>query len=104
MYILVYNVITLTAKQAVFPGTMHWMWPDTAFSLTPDSIQGCFNSLHAWKKEKYCVWKLSQTNKITTNNTSNKEHYWLGHAFDRNTLRALWVHPTSPGPCCSKVR
>lgn len=40
----------LTAKQAVFPGITNWMWPDTAFSLTPDSIQGWFNSLHAWWK------------------------------------------------------
>ena len=28
------------------------MWPDTAFSLTPDSIQGWFSSLHAWGKSK----------------------------------------------------
>lgn len=28
-----------TAKHAVSPGTMSWMCPDTAFSLTPDSIQ-----------------------------------------------------------------
>lgn len=40
----------LTAKQAVFPGMTNWIWPDTAFSLTPDSIQGWFNSLHAWQK------------------------------------------------------
>ena len=30
----------------------NWMWPDTAFSLTPDSIQGWFSSLHAWGKSK----------------------------------------------------
>ena len=42
----------LTAKQAVFPGITNWIWPDTAFSLTPDSIQGWFNSLHAWQKSR----------------------------------------------------
>ena len=37
----------LTAKQAVSPGRRTCICPDTAFSLTPDSIHGCPNSLHA---------------------------------------------------------
>lgn len=36
-----------TAKQADSPGMMSWMCPDTAFSLTPDSIQICPSSLQA---------------------------------------------------------
>jgi hypothetical protein len=27
----------ITAKQAVFPGIKNWIWPETAFSETPDS-------------------------------------------------------------------
>ena len=37
----------LTAKQAVSPGTMNCMWPDTAFSDTPDSNHDIPSSLHA---------------------------------------------------------
>lgn len=37
-----------TAKQAVSPGTSSWIWPDTAFSDTPDSSQTISSSLHAW--------------------------------------------------------
>jgi len=36
-----------TSKQAHLPGEMNWMCPDTAFSLTPDSIQSCPSSAHA---------------------------------------------------------
>lgn len=32
------------AKQAVTPGMTTWMWPDTASSLTPDSIHVCCTS------------------------------------------------------------
>lgn len=37
----------LTAKQAVTPGMMSWMCPETAFSATPDSNQVRDSSLHA---------------------------------------------------------
>lgn len=39
--------LTLTAKQAVSPGTMNCICPDTAFSDTPDSNQLKFSSLQA---------------------------------------------------------
>lgn len=39
--------ILLTAKQAVSPGEINWIWPETAFSDTPDSNQFRLNSLHA---------------------------------------------------------
>ena len=29
------------AKHAVSPGIKNWMWPETAFSLTPDSYLKC---------------------------------------------------------------
>lgn len=38
---------TLTAKQAVSPGTMNCICPDTAFSDTPDSNQLKLSSLQA---------------------------------------------------------
>lgn len=37
----------LTAKQEVSPGMINCMCPETAFSLTPDSIQVCPISLQA---------------------------------------------------------
>ena len=36
---LIHTTLQHTAKQAVFPGTKNWMWPETAFSETPDSNQ-----------------------------------------------------------------
>lgn len=39
----------LTAKHEVSPGMMNCMWPETAFSLTPDSNQFCPISLQAFK-------------------------------------------------------
>lgn len=39
--------IILTAKQAVSPGTINCICPDTAFSDTPDSNQVKLSSLHA---------------------------------------------------------
>lgn len=39
--------INSTAKQAVTPGTMSWMCPETAFSATPDSYQVSPSSLQA---------------------------------------------------------
>ena len=44
----------LTAKQADSPGFISWICPDTAFSLTPDSIQFWFCSLQACS-DKYCA-------------------------------------------------
>lgn len=43
----------LTAKQAVSPGFTNWICPDTAFSLTPDSIHTCPSSLQAYR---VCVY------------------------------------------------
>jgi hypothetical protein len=37
-----------TAKQADSPGIISWMCPETAFSLTPDSIHVWPSSLQAW--------------------------------------------------------
>ena len=42
-----YSIKILTAKQAVSPGTRNWMWPETAFSETPDSNQIWLISLQA---------------------------------------------------------
>jgi len=42
----------LTAKQEVWPGCTNWMWPETAFSLTPDSNQICPSSLHVCQGSK----------------------------------------------------
>lgn len=42
----------LTAKQEVSPGMINCMCPETAFSLTPDSIQVCPISLQACKSQK----------------------------------------------------
>lgn len=39
-----------TAKQADSPGIMSCICPDTAFSLTPDSIHVCPSSLQALTK------------------------------------------------------
>lgn len=61
----------LTAKQAVFPGMTNWIWPDTAFSLTPDSIQGWFNSLQAWWKSK----KLNELCMFYQNHYNNWENF-----------------------------
>jgi hypothetical protein len=38
-------------KQAVSPGMMVCMCPDTASSLTPDSIQVWFSSRHTWSRQ-----------------------------------------------------
>lgn len=51
---IVYNIyfircLLLTAKHADSPGLMSCMCPDTAFSLTPDSIQFWLCSLQAFK-------------------------------------------------------
>lgn len=36
------------AKHAVLPGSRYWMWPEIAFSLTPDSIHIWFSSQAAY--------------------------------------------------------
>lgn len=55
MWEIIVNVCGHTAKQAVSPGTISWMCPDTAFSLTPDSIQIWPSSLQAWNTLQRCV-------------------------------------------------
>lgn len=44
--------VMLTAKQEVSPGMINCMCPETAFSLTPDSIQVCPISLQACKSQE----------------------------------------------------
>lgn len=41
------RIFLLTAKHAVTPGSMNCIWPETAFSATPDSNQLILSSLHA---------------------------------------------------------
>lgn len=57
---------TLTAKQAVSPGTMNWICPDTAFSDTPDSNQVKLNSLQAVLMANLASKLSTQLNTIST--------------------------------------
>jgi len=50
MMMIFHRPVQLTAKHEVWPGWTNWIWPETAFSLTPDSNQICPSSLQAWHK------------------------------------------------------
>ena len=65
---------TLTAKQAVFPGLMSCICPDTAFSLTPLSIHTCPFSLQAWLMAMRASKLSTQLNTRSTGRPS--PHKW----------------------------
>lgn len=70
-----------TAKHAVSPGMMSWMCPDTAFSLTPDSIQIWPSSLQAWDKHDE-INIISRSNMHTVYNSSVFLWQWYTYCID----------------------